>query len=50
MRIGGVLSTCPATPGLTGQVPDYSVEISFTDPNYDQTGDYPTPVSGTPPQ
>jgi hypothetical protein len=50
VRIGDVLTTCPATPGLTGELPTYSVEISFTDPNYDQTGDYPTPVTGTPPQ
>jgi hypothetical protein len=50
IRIADVLPTCPATAGPPGQVPTYSVELSFTDPTYDQTGDYPTPVSGTPPQ
>ena len=50
VRISDVLSTCPATPDLTGELPTYSVELSFTDPNYGRTGDYPTPVTGTPPQ
>ncbi|MDT4942823.1 MAG: hypothetical protein QOJ34_2912 [Pseudonocardiales bacterium] len=50
VRIPDVLVSCPATLGLDGQLPIYSVEISFTDPNYDQTGDYPTPVTGVPPQ
>jgi hypothetical protein len=50
VRIADVLTACPATPGLTGELPTYSVEISFTDPNYGRTGDYPTPVSGVPPQ
>ena len=50
LRIGDVLTTCPATPDLGGQLPIYAVKISFTDPNYGRTGDYPTPVTGTPPQ
>ena len=50
VRIGDVLTTCPATPDLSGQLPTYSVDISFTDPNYGRSGDYPTPVTGTPPQ
>jgi hypothetical protein len=49
IHIADVLTTCPATPGLTGELPTYSVEISFTDPNYGRTGDYPTPVDGSPP-
>jgi hypothetical protein len=50
VRISDVLTACPATPDGTGQLPTYSVDISFTDPNYGRTGDYPTPVTGTPPQ
>ena len=50
VRIGDVLTACPATPGPDGDLPTYSVEISFTDPNYGRTGDYPTPVTGVPPQ
>jgi hypothetical protein len=49
VRIADVLSTCPATPDSTGALPTYSVDISFTDPNYGVTGDFPTPVTGTPP-
>jgi hypothetical protein len=50
VRISDVLAACPATPGPSGELPTYSVDISFTDPNYGRTGDYPTPVTGTPPQ
>jgi hypothetical protein len=50
VRISDVLTACPATPDPAGALPTYSVDISFTDPNYGRTGDYPTPVSGTPPQ
>src|SRR3954451_18585335 len=50
IRIADVLAACPAIAGPDGELPSYSVEVSFTDPNYGQTGDYPTPVSGTPPQ
>lgn len=50
VRISGVLASCPATPGPNGELPSYLVDVSFTDPNYGRTGDYPTPVSGTPPQ
>jgi hypothetical protein len=50
VHLTDILTTCPATPDSTGALPTYSVDISFTDPNYGVTGDYPTPVSGTPPQ
>ena len=50
LRISDVLTTCPATLQPDGELPTYSVELSFTDPNYGRSGDYPTPVTGTPPQ
>jgi hypothetical protein len=42
------LSACPATSGST--VATYTVEVSFTDPNYGSTGSYPVTVTGTAPQ
>jgi hypothetical protein len=50
VRVGDVLTACPATPDSAGALPTYSVDISFTDPNYGRAGDYPTPVAGIPPQ
>jgi hypothetical protein len=50
VSFGDVLTACPAAPDTEGNLPVYTVEVSFTDPNYGQTGDYPVQVSGTPPQ
>ena len=47
-RINVDLTTCPPTaPDKTPSV--YTVDISFTDPNYGQTGDYRYTVQGAPP-
>jgi hypothetical protein len=48
VRIDVDLTACPPT-GTDGTAAVYTVEISFTDPNYGQTGDYTYTVEGTPP-
>ncbi|MDT4911137.1 MAG: hypothetical protein QOC66_265 [Pseudonocardiales bacterium] len=47
-RIDVDLTTCPPT-ATDGTASVYTVDISFTDPNYGQTGTYSYTVMGTPP-
>jgi hypothetical protein len=47
VRVDVDLTACPPT--VNGAASVYTVEISFTDPNYGQTGDYKYTVAGTPP-
>ncbi|HJQ42320.1 MAG TPA: hypothetical protein VJ831_04505, partial [Jatrophihabitantaceae bacterium] len=47
-RIDVDLTACPPT-ATDGSPAVYTVAISFTDPNYGQTGNYAYPVQGTPP-
>ena len=47
-RIDVDLTTCPPT-ATDGSTAVYTVTISFTDPNYGQTGNYAYTVQGTPP-
>jgi hypothetical protein len=47
-RIDVDLTACPPT-ATDGSAAIYTVTISFTDPNYGQTGNYPLTVQGTPP-
>jgi hypothetical protein len=46
-RITVDLTACPPT--VDGKPAGYTVDISFTDPNYGQTGNYSYAVTGTPP-
>lgn len=47
VRIDVDLTACPPT--VDGAASVYTVHISFTDPNYRQTGEYRYPVTGPPP-
>jgi hypothetical protein len=47
-RIDVDLTACPAT-GTDGTAAKYTVTVSFTDPNYGETGNYAITVAGTPP-
>ena len=49
VRVVVDLTAWPPT-GSDGTAAVYTVEITFTDPNYGQTGDYKIAVTGTPPQ